>query len=77
MYNKYRHKNKNETSANVYEWVYYQKMHNIFARTSKVNGAHGAYDDRNQVALKRTSILNFVGIDKDVAQEITKSLQNQ
>lgn len=52
-------------------------MHNIFARTSKSNGAHGAYDNRNQVALKCTSILNLVDIDKDVAQEITKSLQDQ
>jgi hypothetical protein len=52
-------------------------MHNIFASTSKANGAHGAYDDRNQVALKHTNILNLVDIDKDVAQEITKSFQDQ
>jgi hypothetical protein len=42
-------------------------MHNIFARTSKVNRANGAYDDKNQVAPKGTSILNLVDIDEDVA----------
>jgi len=60
-------KNKNETSANVCKWVWYEKMHNIFARTSKANRAHGTYDDKNQVAPKGTSILNLVDIDKDVA----------
>jgi hypothetical protein len=42
-------------------------MHSIFARTSTVNRACGAYDDRNQVAPKGTSILNLVDIDKNVA----------
>jgi hypothetical protein len=60
-------KNKSETSANVCKWVWYKKMHKIFARTSKVNRACGAYDDRNQVTPKGTSILNLVDIDKDVA----------
>jgi len=60
-------KNKNETSANVCKWVWYKKMHNIFARTSKDNRSRGAYDDKNQVAPKGISILNLVDIDKDVA----------
>lgn len=60
-------KNKNETSANVCKWVWYKKMHNIFARTSKANRAHGAYDDKNQVAPKGISILNLIDTDKAVA----------
>jgi hypothetical protein len=60
-------KNKNETSVNVCKWVWYEKMYNIFVKTSKANRARGAYDDRNQVAPKGISILNLVDIDKDVA----------
>ncbi len=40
-------------------------------------GALGAYDDGNQVAPKGARILNLVDIDKDVAEEILKSLQDQ
>jgi hypothetical protein len=51
----------------------FEKMHNVFVGTTKLDGASKGYNDGNQVAPKATSILNLVDINENVASEIPKS----
>jgi hypothetical protein len=72
-YNKYQ-QTQSETCIGTYKWIWFKKMHNIFARIAKAYGTPRAYNDGKQIAPKGASILNPIDIDEDVAQEIPKSL---
>jgi len=72
-YSKYQ-QTQNETCTSACKWIWFEKMHNIFARITKVGGTPRAYNDGNQVAPKGVNILNPININENVAQEILKSL---
>ncbi len=72
-YNKYQ-QTQSETCIGACKWIWFEKMHNIFVGIAKACGTPRTYNDGKQVAPKGASILNFIDIDEDVAQEITKFL---